>query len=344
MAGVSGIIARLDNPTFFPKTTPEKIAEVAGDELNSLHGDLAPALIAKLYAEIVDATKSKTIRSNALLLVCGLAMRAGSAREAVWRNIDRVAENAGFALEALKIVCADPQGIALARPLVRERLISLIRRNMKDAGARRAVHKLTVSNQLTGVERDEIAVALASLDASDEQLVKFTTEAALVEAETLIFRRIVDHCRDHSFATANKAIDLLQELDDDVANRFSQELKVDYLINLGYNAGRTYPATSAAAIVKNGLDVRSGFADALLEEARLRPDRLRAANTEWEKIAKLCEHSNRHDVLLPLIEVFSASEPDDAAQKMTFYLKSNSQPEIANAASAEHARIIDSML
>lgn len=337
MTAVADIVGRLSDPHLFPNDLTEKIVEVAKHEIRVIHQNLHAALVSKVIAEAIDTNTSPQARKNAARLLIGFALCGGTLRDFVWRHVEKIAgANLSY---ALAVVAADPEGIELARGIVRERIVLIIRRNLSSEIARKAARSLHRAGKLSLVERKEIAAAVPAADAA--QLIRVADELLIPEVDDAVVRQIVDMCGGAAFTSANAAIDVVQGLDDERAERlFSSERKVTYLASVASSAGRAYPAFSARDVVKKGLGDRTSFIDALLVTARDSAEVLRSVETDWSKLAEMCENSARVDALLPLIELFSsAPEPDDSAFFMMAHLRKHKDARIAQAADAEHKRI-----
>lgn len=356
MAGVTTLVDRLSGPNFFPN--PKLAASVDAtvrQEVSILNPALFNALTSRLVRELVEhgaqrAAKTtpgaSKVRSgphlNVLQFLRGLLRLGGDARAAVWRYMSKLIEDPHAVKDTLLLLSTDPAGLSLTDRLVRDRALSLVRRNLAEAPALTALRRWLAGGMLSDAEQDELYdAALRTLlkDAAiDLEKANAVLELGWPRLGLALFEKLAEGANAFQWEVANACIQTMQSLDPDVASRVPGEVRVQYLLNVASRAHGQYAAHTAVDIRDHGLAERTDFIDALLAEAAAEPDRLRGQFTNWLELAKIVEASGREDALHVLIGLFrDPSEETLHAADMLRYLAGHADGNISSRA-AEASR------
>lgn len=345
---VTSIIDRLNGPNFFPhikdynsnKTTVQS-------ETRYLYAGLYNALATKivsqislLAAQVADDSGAADVdeaRRNFTTFLAHFTKINLETQKAVWKYINRIIEEPATTQDALLLLSHDAQGLHLAEPLVRERAIGLIRRNLTSKDARNAARILRTHSLISEVEIDEIirATSKAFLDGEAMKVpsVEQVLDLGWPEVEASFFDKVIERCENHFFADANPAILVMQSLTPAQASRVTPTQQLKYILTIAENASRSNSANEAKAVAEKGLGKRVDFLNALADALENKQDTLLDENIIWEYVARICESSSRSDIIPALIDLFDdPTKTSTNGINMLGYLRLNRDPKIGGRA------------
>jgi hypothetical protein len=314
------LLERLKSPIFFASMKSAAQVETAKKELSVLVPSAFAGLASKLMVEVAKmavadaATTKKPVttkpvspaRENYVAMARGMIAASGDARKSVWRYLDKLLEEPAATDDALAIISEDPTALVGAKPLTRERAVATVRRNLLAPVARKTLCTWISTHALTEVEENELSLACEALliDHGDVPNFKALEETGLKSLVMRALGVLVDRSGSSTFAEANPAISLMQELPEETVQIASSETRAMYVLQVARSASGPYPAYSAVPILKKGLGDRKGFVDDLVKAIGASPDKIREVHTDWRKVADILIASDRADALPTLVGLF----------------------------------------
>lgn len=341
------LLERLKGPIFFTHAKNwNRNVDVAKTEIAPLKPSLYKALIQKVVARLAElavqratspttAGAAKGERKNLTIFLSCSTKVSPELRQSAWHYLGEIIEHPDTSQEASVILSVDAEGIALADALVRDRAVALVRRNLQDKFACRAIRDMR--SLLTQEEIREIVATFH--DTFLTAGVKFNTqfekakEIGWPEVVRAVFVNLVENCASSTFDVANPAIKTVQQLPEDQAEAMPADVQVDYVLTIASMSGQFYPTIEAKKVTERGLGERKNYLDAVADAIGSDGGAFSNRSTDWEHLAHVCLASGRSDIVLELIRlVGEAQEQSTDRTSMLHYLKDVEDAQIAQAA------------
>src|SRR5215831_17841529 len=325
-AAVNALVEQLKQPNFFPMIADDtRTASAVRIELQPIlpasYAALSSKLVESILAEVTHPTqpapaiytKLGTVwvspaRENLRAFLRSMLAVGDSARRAVWSKIERLIEREETCEDALLIVAADPAGLHLLddNPLVRERAVALVRRNVAMPVARRVLRGWREAAVLSALDLTDMlrACEVEFVSHLRSRSAAARAELAWPDLDRLFFEKAVEEAGTNIWARANPAIDAMQSLTTAEAATVPADLRAKYVFNVACYATGISANNSARELPANGLGARADFLPDFEELLNSRPAEARATQTNWDALSKIISASGRSDLLHKMLDLF----------------------------------------
>lgn len=348
MAGVTSLLLRLAQPTFFPNKGNEPVAKVVHHEVVRLHASILSALSRKL----VDVVKSEAtkphrfgvgrsdVRDNAVTFLRGMLVLDGVAADSVLRYIADLIEEPASGKDALSVLSARPMSISKVPPVTRDRCIAAARRHLQLPEARTLVRAWGEGASLGPEDRAEIsAAALSTLGSSSKPDLEALADIGWPELLHTAVVQLVEAAGTNDWNSANNSIAAIQGMPSSVAVTLSEVDRAHYVLHVARHSQGSRANHAAAALLQAGLGERADWVDALATQVAGEPAQIAATYTDWDAVIKLLAASGRGDLKSTLLAflVGHATQVPSGLGAVLSTLSTDPDPAIARAAAAARA-------